>query len=105
MLLVRGVNVFPNSVRDVVTRHGGLATGNIRIVKPGPGPVVEPPVPVKVEIRGGEPPAHAALKGELEEAIHHYLRFRAEVALIDESAFEVHTGATGKSKLVEVAGE
>ena len=33
MLLVKGVNVFPNAVRDVINRVSPLTTGNIRIVK------------------------------------------------------------------------
>jgi phenylacetate-CoA ligase len=102
MLLVRGVNVFPNAVRDVVNRHSALTSGNIRILKSGPGPVVEPPVVVDVEVRSGaEETALAALKSSLEAALHDRLRFRAEVRLVDEAAFEVMTGATGKTKLVE----
>ena len=102
MLLVKGVNVFPNAVRDVVNRISSLTTGNIRIVKDDAGPVVTPPVPVKVEVRRGINEAEkAALRQVIENAIHHHLRFRALPDLIEEGDFEIITGATGKARLVE----
>ena len=105
MLLVRGVNVFPNAVRDVVNRASAATTGNIRIVKFSPAPVVEPPVPVKVEVHSRlTDTERSALKSDLEAAIHNYLRFRADVRLIEQGGFDVQTGATGKSRLVEIAG-
>lgn len=102
MLLVKGVNVFPNAVRDVINKSSDLTTGNMRIVKPGPGPVVPAPVLVKTEITAGLPDERkAALAHELSEAIHHQLRFRATFEFIDEGEFELMKGATGKTKLVE----
>ena len=102
MLLVRGVNVFPNAVRDVVNRVSELTTGNIRIVKDGPGPVVTPPVQVKVEIiKGCSDNDKAKLVEAVENAIHHTLRFRAMPELIEEEEFEILTGTTGKARLTE----
>lgn len=104
MLLIKGVNVFPNAVRDVINRHSNLTTGNIRMVLPKAGPVVEPPVKVLVEhIAVASEHQLAQLKGELENALHHQLRFRADIQWQSESEFEIKTGATGKSKLVEVS--
>jgi phenylacetate-CoA ligase len=106
MLLVKGVNVFPNAVRDVINKTSDLTTGNIRIVKSGPGPVVPPPVLVKVEVKAGLPDQKKqALAGDLDNAIHHQLRFRATFELIDEGEFELLKGATGKTRLVEQIGE
>jgi len=102
MLLVKGVNVFPNAVRDVINKTSDLTTGNIRIVKSGPGPVVPAPVLVKVEVKAGLPDqTKQALAGDLGNAIHHQLRFRATFELIDEDEFELLKGATGKTHLVE----
>ena len=104
MLLVRGVNVFPNAVRDVINQLSSLLTGNIRIIKDNDGPVVAPPVRVKVEISRA---ATAADREQLAEmitnAVHHRLRFRAYPEFIVEGEFELQTGATGKAKLFEVA--
>ena len=106
MLLVKGVNVFPNAVRDVINKTSDLTTGNIRIVKSGPGPVVPPPVLVKVEVKAGLPDQKKqALAGDLDNAIHHQLRFRATFELIDEGEFELLKGATGKTRLVEQIGK
>lgn len=105
MLLVRGVNVFPNAVRDVINKVSELTTGNMRIVKPGPEPVVPPPVPIKVEIQAGVPEERRrALADDLITAIRNQLRFRAEIEFIEEGQFELIKGTTGKTKLVEEAG-
>lgn len=50
MLLVRGINVFPAAVRDVVAGFSPEVTGHIRIVLEKPGPIVSPPLPVEVEV-------------------------------------------------------
>ena len=106
MLLVKGVNVFPNAVRDVINKTSDLTTGNIRIVKSGPGPVVPAPVLVKVEVKARLPDQKKqVLAGDLDNAIHHQLRFRATFELIDEGEFELLKGATGKTRLVEQIGE
>ena len=52
MLLVKGVNVFPSAIRDVVLAFGDSVTGSVRVVKNASGPVVEPPVKVKIECQG-----------------------------------------------------
>lgn len=102
MLLVRGVNVFPNAVRDVVNRESPLTTGNIRIVKPGPGPVVPAPVTVEVEVVEGLPEeTRTSLAGALGDAIHAQLRFRAVCELVERGTFQTLLGPTGKARLVE----
>jgi phenylacetate-CoA ligase len=104
MLLIKGVNVFPNAVRDVVNKNSNLTTGNIRIVIPKPGPVAKPPVTILVEhIEGLSESQLKHLAKKLDEAIHHQLRFRSNIIMQATSTFEVKTGATGKSRLVEVS--
>ena len=102
MLLIKGVNVFPNAVRDVINKHSELTTGNIRMVLPSPGPVVEPPVKVLVEHTPANGEQLSQLSKELGDALHHNLRFRAAIEFQAAGVFELKTGATGKSKLVEV---
>ena len=103
MLLIKGVNVFPNAVRDVVNRLSEQTTGNVRIVLPTPGPVAEPPVMVLVEhVDNLTADQLKALAIEIEKALHHQLRFRASIQLQSRDTFEIQTGRTGKSKLVEV---
>ena len=103
MLLIKGVNVFPNAVRDVVNRHSSKTTGNIRTILQKPGPVAEPPIPILVEhVRNLSTAQLTELRNKLENAIHHQLRFRAKIEFQSEDHFELKTGVTGKSKLVEV---
>ena len=106
MLLVKGVNVFPNAVRDVVNRYGDSTTGNIRLVLPKAGPVIEPPIIVLVETPVGIDEAQQQkICQDLETAIHHQIRFRAKVVLQPMGQFDVQTGATSKSELIEINAE
>ena len=69
MLLVRGVNVFPSAVRDVVGAFAPRVSGHIRVRPQAAGVKQEPPLPVAVELaRGTEPDA------ELADAIRERLR-------------------------------
>jgi phenylacetate-CoA ligase len=85
MLIVRGVNVFPSAVRDVVASFVPRTTGHIRIVLERPGPLVNPPLPVEVEVASGTPAeARTALAGEVAAVVRSKLHFTAEVRLIPE---------------------
>ncbi|MCP4624889.1 MAG: phenylacetate--CoA ligase [bacterium] len=106
MLLVRGVNVYPYAIKDVVTSFHPRATGNIKIVLNEPPPVAKPPLPVKVELREKLPPEAARdLAKEIEDKIHHSLRFRAKVDLVDFGSLESKMGSTHKSQLILKAYE
>ncbi|MGH8992700.1 MAG: phenylacetate--CoA ligase family protein [Acidimicrobiia bacterium] len=85
MLLVRGINVFPSAVRDVVAGFVPRTTGHIRVVLERPGPLVTPPLPVEVEVADAVPAdAHAALAGEVGAAVRSRLNFTADIRLIPE---------------------
>ncbi len=102
MLLVKGVNVFPSAVRDVVLTLGDKVTGSVRIVRDGEGPVVKPPVTVKVECSGSpSEDGKTKLADEIEERLQRQLRFRAEVMLFDEGDLPAEYGPTGKAKLLD----
>ena len=103
MLLVKGVNVFPTAIRDLVMSSGAAVTGNVKIIKNSDGPVVEPPLQVRVEARGvPEAQGRLALAATIEDEIQRRLRFRAAVEIVDEGKLELRYGPTGKAKLVEV---
>ena len=65
MLIVRGVNVFPSAVREVVSSFAPQVSGHILVRPQAPGVKQEPPLPVRVELaregvrrrgsRGGDP--------------------------------------------------
>jgi phenylacetate-CoA ligase len=69
MLIVRGVNVFPSAVREVVSAFGPEVTGHILVKPTAPGVKQEPPLPVSVELARG-----ARASSELAEAIRQRLR-------------------------------
>ncbi len=50
MLIVRGVNVFPSAVREVVAEFAPDVSGHIRVRPVSRGVKQEPPLPVSVEL-------------------------------------------------------
>jgi phenylacetate-CoA ligase len=72
MLIVRGVNVFPSAVREVVSSFAPRVSGHILVEPQKPGPKQDPPLPVSVELAPGaaEDPALAnAIRDRLREAL------------------------------------
>lgn len=69
MLIVRGVNVFPSAVREVVSAFGPQVSGHILVRPRAPGVKQDPPLPVSVELARG-----ATADDALAEAIRERLR-------------------------------
>jgi len=104
MLLVKGVNVFPSAIQDTLLKMPNELTGNMRIVKFSDSPVIEPPLNLKVELRGSPSEEVAQDVAErLEAEIQRVLRFKAKVTTFAEGELVMEYGATGKVKLVEKA--
>lgn len=99
MMLVRGVNVYPHAVKDVVTGLRPHVTGEMRIVRFSDQPVVEPPMKLRVE-HAADLPAEAIAEtaAEIERRINHLLRFRAEVEMVPPGTF---SGTHHKTNLFE----
>jgi phenylacetate-CoA ligase len=97
MLIVRGVNVFPSAVREVVSTFAPRVSGHILVKPQASGVKQEPPLPVSVELAPG-----AAADAALAEAIRVRLR---EVLVVQARVDLVPSGSLGrseyKSKLVE----
>lgn len=74
MLIVKGVNVYPEAIRNVLAAFMPRVTGSFRIVLARPGPKVDPPLRLRAEhgadTRAGDLPA---LEADL------MARFRAEL--------------------------
>src|SRR6266545_4427730 len=89
MLIVRGVNVFPSAVKDVVARLEPRTTGAIKVVVDFPGHTTQQPLRVKVEHGSGVATAELpALKAELERRLREALAFRPVVELVPPDTFE-----------------
>jgi phenylacetate-CoA ligase len=80
MLIVRGVNVFPSAVREVVSAFAPDVSGNVVVRPQAPGPKQEPPLRVSVELA-----PRASARAELAEAI----RLRLRDALIVQTRVEL----------------
>jgi phenylacetate-CoA ligase len=87
MLIVRGVNVFPAAIREVVSEFAPAVTGRILVKPTTTGPRQDPPVPVEVELSEG-----VGVNGSLSDAIATRLRdalvFQARVELVEWGRIE-----------------
>jgi len=81
MLIVRGVNVFPSAVREVVSGFAPEVSGNIVVRPQAPGVKQEPPLPISVEL-ARDARADASLADSIRERIRDVLVVRAHVELV-----------------------
>ena len=80
MLIVRGVNVFPSAIRDVVGSFAPAVSGQIA-VKPGrPGVKQEPPLSVAVELAPG---------GAADDALAESIRIRLREVLVVQTRIDL----------------
>ena len=97
MLIVRGVNVFPSAVRDVVSGFAPEVSGHVLVRPQSPGVKQEPPLPVSVELaRNGTP--DAALADAIRERLRSVLVIQTRVELVPWGTL---ARSEYKSKLVE----
>lgn len=94
MLIVRGVNVFPSAVREVVARFHPRVTGAILIQPRSRGVRQEPPLPIAVE---GEAGLAETIAAEIRAA----LTFSAQVRMVAPKSLP---RSDYKSKLVDFSG-
>jgi phenylacetate-CoA ligase len=97
MVIVRGVNVFPTAVREVVRGFEPRVSGHVLVRPAAPGVKQEPPLPVSVELAVGEEP-DAALAGTIRERLRDVLVVQTEVELVP---FGSLGRSEYKSKLIE----
>jgi phenylacetate-CoA ligase len=97
MLIVRGVNVFPSAVREVVSGFGPAVSGNIVLRPRAPGVRQEPPLPVAVEL-ARDTAADAALAQAISERLRSMLVVQTRVELVPWGGLQ---RSEYKSNLVE----
>ena len=81
MLIVRGVNVFPSAVREVVGAFAPDVSGHVLVKPPGAGVKQDPPLPVAVELAEGRA-ADARLAEAIREKIRDVLVVQTRVELV-----------------------
>jgi phenylacetate-CoA ligase len=87
MLIVRGVNVFPSAVREVIRSATPAASGHVLVRPRSAGVKQDPPLPVSVELERGER-ADPALAGQIEQRLREKLTARFEVELVPWGSLE-----------------
>lgn len=97
MLIVRGVNVFPSAVREVVSGFAPAVSGNIVVRPRSPGVKQEPPLPVTVELARGTA-ADASLAEGIRARLRSVLVVQTQVDLVPWGSLE---RSEYKSRLVE----
>jgi phenylacetate-CoA ligase len=90
MLIVRGVNVFPSAIREVVGAFAPQVSGHILVKPEAAGVKQEPPLPVSVELADGTTP-----NGALAEAIRDRVR---EVLVVQTRVELVQWGSLQRSE-------
>jgi phenylacetate-CoA ligase len=100
MLIVRGVNVFPSAIREVVSDFVPEVSGNVLVRPPAPGVKQEPPLPLSVELGkdAGDP---AGLADSIRERVRSVLLVQTTVELVPWGSLR---RSEYKSTLVERRG-
>ncbi len=81
MLIVRGVNVFPSALRDIVQRFAPAVSGHILVRPADPGVRQAPPLPLAVELGQGVAP-DPGLAERIERRIREALVVTTRVELL-----------------------
>ena len=97
MLIVRGVNVFPSAVREVVGGFVPDVSGNIVVRPASEGVKQEPPLPVSVELARGAT-ADATLAESIRDRLRAVLIVQTKVDLVPWGSLQ---RSEYKSKLVQ----
>ena len=100
MLIVRGVNVFPSAIREVVSGFAPRVSGNILVRPQAAGVKQDPPLPVDVEL-GREAAADPQLAAAIGERLREALVVQTRVELV---AWGSLRRSEYKSKLVDRDG-
>jgi phenylacetate-CoA ligase len=94
MLIVRGVNVFPSAIREVVSEFAPGVSGRVLVRPSSPGVKQEPPLPVSVELA-----QHGTADAEMISArLRDVLVVRTRIELVPWGSLQ---RSEYKSKLVE----
>ena len=97
MLIVRGVNVFPSALREVVGAFAPRVSGHIMVRPRAVGVKQDPPLPVSVELAQGAAPDDS-LAESIRERLRNVLVVQTDVQLVPWGSLE---RSDYKSKLVQ----
>ncbi len=95
MLIVKGVNIYPVSIKNIVSTFSPEVTGEMRVVLNAPPPRVVPPLKVKIE-HGKEigKQDFPGLQKRIGDALHHSIKVRPEIELVPPGTLPKETRKT-----------
>jgi len=99
MLIIKGINVFPSAIRNIINSFIPKVTGAFKIILDNPLPRVVPPLKMRVEYGQGMVENEIqVLKAEIEEKMSNNLSFRPSIEFVPPESLE---RTAGKVKLFE----
>jgi phenylacetate-CoA ligase len=103
MLIIKGVNIYPAALKGVVGEFMPRTTGVLRIVLDGPGPLVKPPLRIRVEYGSEDMSADEKnnLIQEITDHIRNQLRVTPLIELVPPHSLPRESGKTSLIKINE----
>ena len=103
MLIIKGVNIYPAAIKSVVGEYMPRTTGALRIVLSRPGPLVPPPLNIKIEHghKDMTDEEKNSLVRDLTDAMRERLRINPQIELVPPQSLP--RGA-GKTSLIQISG-
>jgi phenylacetate-CoA ligase len=95
MLVVKGVNIYPSAIKQVISSFVPKVTGEMRIVLDHPPPRVIPPLKLKLEygVETREPDL-SGLANEINRALHDQCKIRPQIEWVPPGTLEKSTRKT-----------
>jgi len=97
LLIIKGVKLYPVAVQNLLFEMGAPFTGHFRIMLAAPGPKVEPPLRISLEL---EPGAGPDAVGDFVRQMHNRFSVTPEVETLAPGSLP---RTTHKARLIEVA--
>lgn len=95
MLIVKGVNVYPVAVKDIIAGFAPEVTGGMRIVLNERPPRVVPPMHIKIEYARGFSEADLPnLEQRIASALHDKIKIRPHIEFVPEGEMPMETRKT-----------
>ncbi|CAB1074781.1 Coenzyme A ligase [Olavius algarvensis Delta 1 endosymbiont] len=101
MLIIKGVNIYPAAIKSVVGEFVPATTGALRIILNGPGPLVTPPLKLRIEYGREDMTAGQKhdLAQEITDRLRNSLRFNPQIELVPPQSLPREAG---KTSLIEI---
>ncbi|MCP4628334.1 MAG: phenylacetate--CoA ligase [bacterium] len=104
MLIIKGVNIYPAAIKSVVGEYVPRTTGALRIILDSPGPLVTPPLNIRIEYGHNDMTAEEknALVRDLTDAMRDRLRVNPQIELVPP---QLLPREAGKTSLIQIRGD